>query len=245
MKRPFVNVTIPVFNEDATLAANVSQVVRFLNAEFAYPHEVVIANNGSTDQTQAVAEEVSCKYGAVRVVQLARPGRGDAVAAVWRRSEADVVSYMDCDLSSDLAAFPKLVEPLIRGTADLSTGSRLLNPSTTSRGLKREVLSRGYNLLVKALFRTRFSDAQCGFKAITREAAMKLLPLIRDQGWFFDTELLVLADRAGFRIHDLPVHWVDDPDSRVRIGSTIIADLAGLARLRCQLSKCERYLRRQ
>jgi len=236
MKRPFVNVTIPVYNEEKTLAANVRTVVEFLKTNCPYDHEVVIANNGSTDRTQTVAEELVGKYSVVRVMTLPRPGRGLALTTAWSASHADVLSYMDCDLSSDLAAFPKLIEPLIQKVFDLSVGSRLLEPSMTSRGLKREVLSRGYNLLLRGLFRTRFSDAQCGFKAMTRNAANELLPLVKDGGWFWDTELLVLAERLGFRIHNLAVRWVDDPDSKVRVVTAVITTMTALARLRMKLA---------
>jgi glycosyltransferase involved in cell wall biosynthesis len=236
MKSPFINVTMPVYNEEKALAASVGRVVEFLKANCHYPHEVVIVNNGSTDRTQTVAVELSRQHSVVSVMTLPRSGRGLALVTAWVDSQADILSYMDCDLSSDLAAFPKLIEPLVLGKFELSIGSRLLNPATTSRGLKREVLSHGYNLLVKMFFQTKFSDAQCGFKAITKDAARKLLPLIESNGWFADTELLVLAELMGYRIYDLPVRWVDDPDSSVRILRTIFEDLRGLLRLRRRLA---------
>jgi hypothetical protein len=118
---------------------------------------------------------------------------------------------------------------------DLAAGSRLLKPCLTTRGFKRELISRCYNRLVKAVFRTRFSDAQCGFKAITRPAAQALLPLAEDNGWFLDTELLVLAEKLGYRIFDLPVQWNDDPDSRVRIARTAWEDIKGIVRVRRNL----------
>jgi glycosyltransferase involved in cell wall biosynthesis len=236
MKSPFINVTIPVYNEEKTLETNVGKVVESLKSNCPHVYEIVIANNGSTDQTQAVAKALSRRYPEVSVANSARPGRGLALKSAWSASKADIFTYMDCDLSSDLTAFPKLIEPLIGGGFEVSVGSRLLNSSMTSRGLKREVLSRGYNLLVKGLFQTKFSDAQCGFKAITRSAANRLLPLVEDDRWFADTELLVLAERMGCRIFDLPVRWVDDPDSKVRIWRTILEDLHGLLKLRMRLT---------
>jgi hypothetical protein len=168
----------------------------------------------------------------VRAVHLEQKGRGRALRQVWLESDADVLSYMDVDLSTGLAAFPPLIEALLNGGYDIAVGSRLLKPEWTQRGLKREVVSRGYNLLVKAFFQTRFSDAQCGFKAITRQACRALLPLVEDTGWFFDTELLVVAEKLDYAIFDLPVHWADDPDSRVKIIRTAWEDIKGLVRVR-------------
>jgi hypothetical protein len=166
------------------------------------------------------------------VLHLDEKGRGRAVKTAWNESKADILSYMDCDLSTDLAAFPPLIESMISGRFDVAVGSRLLKPSLTTRGIRRETISRGYNLLIKASFHTKFSDAQCGFKAITKRAAQELLPLVEDNGWFMDTELLILAEKLGYRIFDLPVRWKDDPDTRVKIWSTAIEDIRGLLRLR-------------
>ena len=124
---------------------------------------------------------------------------------------------MDVDLSTDLAALLPLVAPLLSGHSDLAIGSRLARGARVVRGAKREFISRCYNLILRASLAARFTDAQCGFKAIRADVAARLLPLVQDTGWFFDTELLVLAQRAGLRIHEVPVDWVDDPDSRVDI----------------------------
>jgi len=164
-------------------------------------------------------------------MHLEEKGRGQAVKKTWTESAAHVLSYMDVDLSTHLSAFPPLIEALMSGAFDVATGSRLLKPSLTTRGLKREAVSRCYNLLIKALFHTKFSDAQCGFKAITRKAAQELLPLVEDNGWFMDTELLILAEKLGYRIFDLPVRWVEDSDSRVKIWRTALGDLQGMARV--------------
>jgi glycosyltransferase involved in cell wall biosynthesis len=236
MKRPFVNITIPVYNEERILAESVVKVAGYLQSNFRYPHEIVIADNASTDRTFAVAQELQVRHDSVRVLHLDQKGRGRAVKRAWAESKADILSYMDCDLSTDLAAFPPLIESLTSNGFDVAVGSRLLKPSLTTRGVKREVISRGYNLLIKALFRTEISDAQCGFKAITRQAAQALLPLVKDGAWFMDTELLILAEKLGFRIFDLPVRWVDDPDSRVKIWSTALADLKGLVRVKRRMA---------
>jgi len=167
----------------------------------------------------------------VRAVHVDLPGRGRALQAIWSESDAEVLAYMDVDLSTDLNALLPLVAPLLSGHSDLAIGTRLARGSRVIRGPKRELISRSYNLLLRTLMGARFSDAQCGFKAIRRGQARALLPLTQDTGWFFDTELLVLAERAGLRIHEIPVDWVDDLDSRVDIIATALADLRGMARL--------------
>jgi putative flippase GtrA len=226
-----LDVVIPVYNEEADLAGCVWRLHEHLATTFPYPFQITIADNASTDRTLDVAHELARQLPTVRVTHLAEKGRGRALHAVWSRSTAPVLAYMDVDLSTDLAALLPLVAPLISGHSDLAIGSRLARGSRVVRGFKREAISRGYNLLLRGTLAARFSDAQCGFKAIRKDVAEQLLPLVRDTGWFFDTELLVLAERAGLRIHEVPVDWVDDPDSRVDIVATALADLRGIVRL--------------
>ncbi len=236
MSGQLVNVTIPVLNEETQLAASVTRLRAFLAENWAGPTDIVIADNGSTDGTLGVARDLASAHPDVRVVHLEERGRGRALKKVWQESRAQILSYMDVDLSTDLRAFPSMLRALSSGSFDLATGSRLLNDSLVRRSLSREVLSRGYNWLVCAAFHTHFSDAQCGFKAITAAAARELLPCTESTRWLFDTELLVLAESFGYRILDLPVRWVEDTDSRVRILPTIGEDLRGIFRLRYRLS---------
>jgi glycosyltransferase involved in cell wall biosynthesis len=231
-----LDVVIPVYNEEAQLAASVERVLEHL-ATMPWSHRVTIADNASTDQTGMIARRLSHQHPQVRVVHLAEKGRGRALKRVWSESASDVLVYMDVDLSTDLAALLPLVAPLVSGHSDLAIGSRLSRSSRVSRGAKRELISRGYNLILRRALRARFSDAQCGFKALRREAAQELLPLVEDNSWFFDTELLVVAERAGLRIHEVPVDWVDDPDSSVDLVRTAVDDLRGVARLGRSLVK--------
>jgi putative flippase GtrA len=226
-----IDVVVPVHNEERDLERCVRRLHHHLDAEFPYPFRITIADNASTDRTPAIAGALAAELAGVRLRRLAEKGRGLALRTAWSESDAPVLAYMDVDLSTDLAALLPLVAPLISGHSDVAIGSRLARGSRVVRGLKREALSRGYNLLLRGTLAARFTDAQCGFKAIRKEVADSLLPLVRDTGWFFDTEMLVLAQRAGLRIHEVPVDWVDDPDSRVEIGPTILADLRGIARL--------------
>lgn len=227
-----VDAVIPVYNEAHVLEKSVATLSAFLTAHLPYDWRIVVADNASTDRTLAVAERIAHENRRVTVLHLDQKGRGRALKAAWLASDADVLSYMDVDLSTDIRAYPALVRAIAEEGYDVATGSRLAPGSRTTRGLKREILSRGYNLLIKAAFRTHFSDAQCGFKAISRKAARELLPRIENNEWFFDTELLILAERHGYRVKDLPVRWVDDPDSRVDIRKTVLEDLQGLWRLK-------------
>jgi putative flippase GtrA len=227
---PVLDVVIPVFNEEVGLAASVARLHRHLR-RLPYSFRITIADNASTDGTSLVAHRLSNEYDEVRAVFLPERGRGRALKQVWSASGSQVLAYMDVDLSTDLNALLPLVAPLLSGHSDLAIGSRLSPGARVLRGPKREVISRGYNLLLRGTLRAGFSDAQCGFKAIRADVARELLPLVEDTAWFFDTELLVIAERAGLRIHEVPVDWVDDPDSRVDILTTVRDDLRGITRL--------------
>jgi len=226
-----IDVVVPVYNEEGVLARSVAVLRDFLAGNLSCRWRIVIADNGSADGTLAIAQDLSRQYPDVRHIQLELKGRGRALRKAWLESEADAVSYMDVDLSTKLDALPELIRALDEGY-DIAVGSRLMKGSRVKRGLKREIVSRGYNMLIKAMFRSSFSDAQCGFKAVKRDVARELVPLIKDQAWFFDTELLLLAGMKGYRIKDVPVEWVEDEDTRVRIASTAWEDVKGLLRLR-------------
>jgi glycosyltransferase involved in cell wall biosynthesis len=226
-----VDIVVPVRNEERDLGPSIRKLVGYLRGDFPFTAQVTIADNGSTDATRAIADGLACELSEVRAVHMEQPGRGRALRAIWSQSEAEVLAYMDVDLSTDLNALLPLVAPLLSGHSDLAIGTRLAPGARVIRGPKRELISRCYNVLLHAFMGARFSDAQCGFKAIRREQARALLPLTQDTGWFFDTELLVLAQRAGLRIHEVPVDWIDDLDSRVDIVATALADLRGMARL--------------
>src|ERR1700734_1853858 len=226
-----VDIVVPVRNEERDFAPSVQRLVGYLRAGFPFTARVTIADNGSTDGTWAIADRLAREYDEVRAVRMEEPGRGRALRAIWSQSDAEVLAYMDVDLSTDLNALLPLVAPLLSGHSDVAIGSRLAWGSRVVRGPKREIISRGYNLLLRTTLGAGFSDAQCGFKAIRADQARQLLPLVEDRGWFFDTELLVLAERAGLRIHEVPVDWIDDADSRVDIVATALGDLRGMARV--------------
>ena len=226
-----VEIVVPVYNEEHTLRPSIERLHNFLSEEFPLTWQIVIADNASSDRTLDVARALSTERTGVEVLHLRKKGRGRALRASWLASPAKVVCYMDVDLSTDLRALLPLVAPLISGHSDLAIGTRLSRSSRVKRGPKRELISRSYNLILRTFLRARFSDAQCGFKAIRTDVAKRLIPQVVDQGWFFDTELLVLAQREKLRIHEVPVDWEDDPDSRVDIVPTAMGDLRGVARL--------------
>lgn len=226
-----LNVTLPVYNEAACLWQNVLRVVRMLD-DMDCSFEVVIADNGSSDSTASIARRLVSRDCRIRLEQLSKAGRGGAIKKVWQSSRARIVSYMDIDLSTDLSFFPLLIKPLRDQKADLVVGSRLLPGAGVTRCWRREVISRCYVRLLRAVLGATLSDYQCGFKAADRNAAARVLPLVRNESWFFDTELLFVADRIGLRVSEVPVQWREDRDSRVRLLPTITEDLLGVIRLR-------------
>src|SRR3954447_16406394 len=228
---PDVDIVVPVYNEEAGLERSIRRLHRFLRDGFPFSWRIVVADNASTDATPAIGAALADDLPHVRYLRLERKGRGRALRTAWAASPARAVAYMDVDLSTDLRGLLPLVAPLLSGHSDLAIGTRLAHGSRVVRGPKRELISRSYNRLLHTVLRAKFSDAQCGFKAVRRDALDGLLTDVRDEGWFFDTELLVLAQRRGLRIHEVPVDWVDDPDSRVDIVRTAYEDLKGIARL--------------
>ena len=226
-----VEIVIPVHNERLALEGSVRMLHGYLSATFPFSWQITIVDNASTDGTLQIARRLMYELPEVGAIHLPAKGRGRALRTAWSVSRARVLAYMDVDLSTDLNAVLPLVAPLIAGHSDLAIGTRLVRGARVTRSRRRELISRSYNRLLRLALRAHFSDAQCGFKAIRAGAAAELLPLVEDEGWFFDTELLVLAQRRGLRIHEVPVDWVEDGDSRVDIVPTAIADLRGIMRL--------------
>ncbi|HIN05914.1 MAG TPA: glycosyltransferase family 2 protein [Dehalococcoidia bacterium] len=226
-----VDVVIPVFNEEKALPRNIVILADFLRANLRNPWQIIIADNASTDNTRSVSEMLTERYSGINYLHIPQKGRGRALKAAWLDSTADIVSYMDVDLSTDLSHFPTLVGSLEEGY-QVAIGNRLGKGSRVTRSLRREFISRSYNLLIKSMFFVPFQDAQCGFKALTRKTAQAIVPHIKNDNWFFDTELLIIAAKRGYKINSVPVKWDDDPTSTVHITSTATEDIKGLLRLR-------------
>lgn len=226
-----MEIAVPVYNEAHVLDANITKLHHYLRDRFPFPWRVTIVDNASTDDTWQVAQSLHARYPRVSALHLEEKGRGRALKVAWLASDAEVVAYMDIDLSTDLDALLPLVAPLLSGHSDLAIGSRLAPGARVVRGPRRELISRMYNRILRFVLRAQFRDAQCGFKAVRSDVARALLPAVEDNGWFFDTELLVTAERNGLRIAEVPVDWVDDPDSRVDVVRTALEDLRGVWRL--------------
>ncbi len=227
-----VDVVIPVYNEEHVLAQSIETLHSFLSTNLPHIWRIVIADNASTDGTLAVAERLATEHPEVAPFHIPQKGRGRALRATWLGSEADVLTYMDVDLSTDLSFFPPLVAAIADEDYDVAIGSRLKKGAETARSFRREFISRTYNVIIRGLMRTHFIDAQCGFKAISRQAAQEIIPHIKNEEWFFDTELLILAEKGGYRLKEIPVAWREDPDTRVNIRKTAMEDLRGLTRMR-------------
>ncbi|WP_138415334.1 bifunctional glycosyltransferase family 2/GtrA family protein [Sinomonas gamaensis] len=234
---PLLDVTVPVYNEEQDLEACVRRLDEYLATQFQHTYRITIADNASTDSTLRIAERLARELENVQAVHLDEKGRGNALRRVWLASDSPILAYMDVDLSTDLNALAPLVAPLVSGHSDLAIGTRLSRSSRVVRGPKREFVSRSYNFLLHSLMGTRFSDAQCGFKAIRADVAQQLLPHTLDKAWFFDTELLVLAERCGLRCAEVPVDWTDDPNSKVDIVRTALEDLRGMSRLTTDMAR--------
>lgn len=232
MKKYSVEIVVPIYNEAEELEKNMKTLYAFLKKNLrTYNFHITVADNASTDESPAIAQKLAKNYPQIGFIRLSHKGRGRAVKKAWKESKADVLVYMDVDLSTDLASLPPLINAL-KENSDIAIGSRLLKKSKVlGRPFKREILSRGYNILIKLFFGTRFSDAQCGFKGVTRKVVKNLLPNISDNAWFFDSELLITGEKTGYKIYEEPVHWVDNPGSTVRVLGTVTGDLLGLWRL--------------
>jgi glycosyltransferase involved in cell wall biosynthesis len=224
-------VTIPVYNEESDLPKCIDRLTKFLAEQKSFESSIVIADNASTDRTWELAQELEKQYPNVKAIHIPRKGRGLALRTVWMQSQADIVSYMDVDLSTDIKYYPLMVHGLSLGY-DIAIGSRLMRASRISRSPKREFLSRGYNVLITLMFWPGFADAQCGFKALRRDVALRLLPHVKNNNWFFDCETLLLAERHGLRIFEIPVEWVEDPDTRAKMFGSVVEHSSGLLRMR-------------
>jgi putative flippase GtrA len=226
-----IDIVVPVYNEEEILESSIRRLRDHLDHSFPFRWRIVIADNASTDATSQIAARLAGDDERIVHLHLDQKGRGRALRAAWSSSDADVVAYTDVDLSTGLTGLLPLVAPLVSGHSDLAIGSRLSSSSVVARGPKRELISRCYNQLLRLVFAVRFRDAQCGFKAGRADIVQLLLPAVEDEAWFFDTELLLLAEYNGLRVHEVPVDWIDDLDSRVDVRSTALADLRGVRRM--------------
>jgi glycosyltransferase involved in cell wall biosynthesis len=233
MTKKSVEITVPVYNEERELEKNITILYEFCRKNLtSYNWHITIADNASTDNTPLIASAIEKSNPEISHFRLEQRGRGRAVKRVWVESEKDLCVYMDLDLSTDLIHLPKLLWAL-QHNYDVAIGSRLAKGAKVEgRTLLRELTSRVLNFFfIQFFFHTHFTDAQCGFKGVTRQIVENLIPKIKDNDWFFDGELLIIAEKGGYKIYEEPVHWVDNPGSTVRLISTIWGDLMSIKRL--------------
>lgn len=233
MQKPSVEITVPVYNEEKELAKNIAILHEFCQKNLkSYDWHITIADNASTDNTPLIALAIERDNPNISHFRLEQKGRGRAVKRVWVESDRDLCVYMDLDLSTDLVHLPNILKKLGAGY-DVAIGSRLAKGARViGRTFLRELTSRILNFFfIQFFFHTHFTDAQCGFKAVTRRVVENLIPKVKDNEWFFDGELLIIAEKSGYKIYEEPVHWVDNPGSTVRLISTIWGDLMSISRL--------------
>jgi len=235
-----VLIVLPTYNEEKIVEESTLKVLEFSQKNLKnYDWQILIADNGSSDKTLEIAEKLSKEHKKILFFHIPEKGRGYALKKAWSEFEADIYTYMDIDLATDLNAFPLLVKAIDEENCDLAIGSRLKKESRVERSLKREITSRVYNLLLKIFFKPSFSDAQCGFKAISKKIAQEILPKVKNNNWFFDTELLILSEKMGFKIKEIPVEWVEKRigtrKSTVKILATIWEDIKGMVELKIRL----------
>ncbi|MBW2968408.1 glycosyltransferase [Candidatus Woesearchaeota archaeon] len=236
-KKIRLDVNIPCLNEQAVLRKSVETLRRFLSARMTdYDWKIVIVDNGSTDKTHAICKKLKKEYADVDFIRLEQRGRGRALRRAWTESKADICCYMDVDLSTDIRSLPRLIDVIAHKGYDISTGSRLMKGARIKRSLKREILSRGYVFLLKRFLGIAFKDAQCGFKAVNRRVIEEVVPHVLDQEWFFDSELLFKCQRWGYRIKEIPVRWIEDPDSRVKLYKTVKNYILSILRIKLEFS---------
>jgi len=231
-----VEIAIPVLNEERTLKTNVETVLGALKNLFEAPEciALVIADNGSTDRTQAIGEQLAQDNASVRYRRVPKPGVGTALKDAWLSSMADIVGYMDLDLATDLKHLPEAIKAIEVGGYDVCYGSRLhANSNVIGRKKSREFISHAFNIVLKLYVGATFSDGMCGFKFIRRSLLERIIARgATSDGWFFSTELLLSAERLGLRVKELPVRWTDDPDSRVRLVPLTLQYLRAMSVLR-------------
>lgn len=229
-------IVLPTYNEERVIKENALKVFDFCQKNLKdYDWQILIADNGSNDLTPKIAERLSNNYQKISFFHILEKGRGFALKKAWTDYPADIYTYLDIDLATDLNYLPLLIKALEEGY-DIAIGSRLKTGAQTKRSLSREILSRGYNLLLKIFFNPSFEDAQCGFKVISKKVAKEILPKVKNNIWFFDTELLILAEKAGYKIKEIPVEWIEkriaQRKSTVKILSTVWEDIKGMIELK-------------
>jgi glycosyltransferase involved in cell wall biosynthesis len=236
LKSSKIEITIPILNEEFRLEQGVTEAVEFLENSGIDNYSIVLADNGSTDNTEQIAQSLTKRFPTVKAIKVSKRGVGLALKQSWGSSEADFIGYMDVDLATDLNHILEAYRILQGEEVDVVNGSRLLpNSQVKNRSIIRGITSHGFNYLLKALLKVNISDGMCGFKFLKKTSYDKILKSgLENNEWFFCTELLVKAEWMGMNIHEIPVKWEDDSDSRVELFKTITKYLKEIKRLKLQ-----------
>ncbi len=231
-----VTIVLPVYNEEDKLERNTLKLLEFCKKNIRHPFEIVIADNNSKDKTREIAEKLSKKHKQINYLYINRKGRGIALKTAWKEYKADVNIYMDIDLATDLSALPRLIDEVVKGN-NVVVGSRYLRNSKIKRTPFRMLISKVYNLMVRAMFKTRIKDMQCGFKAVDKKTVDNVIPRTEDTQFFFDTELILTAEAMHYKVKEIPVKWKEGKDTKVDFVRTITNYIKSLIKLRRRLKK--------
>ncbi|MFH0875070.1 MAG: glycosyltransferase [archaeon] len=227
-----IDIVLPVYNEEELLEYNTLKLHTHLSSFFKdYNWKIIIAENGSNDQTFRIAKKLCKKYSNISCFHLKTKGRGFALRNAWTDSKADIVCYMDIDLSTDLSHLKDLISS-VGAKYTAATGSRLSNLSKVSRPIYRSFLSKSYNFLVRLILKTKIMDLGCGFKAAKRELIVPLFKSVKSNDWFFDAELFLLIEKKEYSIKQIPVKWMHGAKSKVKLTSIISEYMKSIIRMR-------------
>jgi len=240
-------VVLPARNEELIIRDNVLRLYEYMQG--AFPNDdwkIVVSDNNSSDRTAEIVKELAEKHARIEYLLVTVVGKGAAVKNAWEKYSSDVYMFMDSDLATDIHGIPMLVEPLRLETSDIACGSRFLRESAVERSLIRRVTSFGYRLVVKLLLSIKVRDLPCGFKAINEKAKKALLSKIESDGWFFDSELIILGEKLGLRVQEIPVRWREPIEtgrkSKVKIISLSIEYVKEVVKIRKRLQKMKAEL---
>jgi len=237
-----LNITLPCYNEERILKSNILRVFNFLKENVASDDwQIIIANNQSTDKTGQIGEELEKKFESIKHLEIFQKGKGVAIRESWQRFPADIYIFMDTDLATDLEALPRLIRAVKEEKFNVAIGSRFHPQSKVKRKLVRKIISFSYNLLRKILIGSKITDAPCGFKAVDKKIIQNILPQVKDEQWFFDSELVILAEKGGYKIKEIPIKWEDirekEDKSKVNTISLSLDYFKKLIKLKKRLKK--------
>lgn len=212
-------IAIPCYNEEKIIKKNILILLEFCDQNLKQDFTIIIADNNSNDQTKQIIKGLENEK--IKYIFIPRKGKGLAIETAWQSQDSDIYVFMDADLAADLNALPELIRQIKQGY-DICIGSRFHKLSKVKRGIIRKIFSHGYSFLFKIILNSKINDAPCGFKAINRKARQNILPQVRNKEWFFDSELLILAEKQNYKIKEIPIKWEEPKHRKSRAGITSI-----------------------